>query len=98
MMAEIAATGAVGETRAARFAPLTDGSLWALALGLATLVIALHASGFDFAAPVQSLVPVADAISSAMAWFTGHFRGVFRAITWLFEWPLGWFRQLLLAL
>ena len=55
-------------------------------------------SGFDFAAPAQSLVPVADAISGAMAWFTSHFRAACRAITWLFQWPLGWFRQLLLAL
>ena len=98
MLAEFAATGAVSETREARFSPLTTGFLWVLALGLATLVLVLHASGFDFAAPAQSLVPVADAISGAMAWFTVHFRAACRAITWLFQWPLGWFRQLLLAL
>lgn len=96
-MAEIAATAAVTETRAAPAAPLTEGLLWALALTLAALVLALHAVGFDFAAPAQSLVPVADAISTAMAWFTAHFRAAFRAITWLFQWPLGWFRQVLLA-
>ena len=50
MLAEIAATGAVSETRAARFAPSPPDPCGHLALGLATLVLALHASGFDFAA------------------------------------------------
>ena len=48
-MAEIAATAAVAETRAAPAAPLTEGLLWTLALTVAVLVLALHAIGFDFA-------------------------------------------------
>ena len=91
-------TGGAAATRSSRPAVISERLLWAAALALAVLVIGLYALGFSFAAPSQSLIPVADAISAAMAWFTGHFRAAFRAITWLFEWPLGWFRQLLLAL
>jgi glycine betaine/proline transport system permease protein len=91
-------TGAAAAMRPPRAAVMSDASLWAAALTLAALVIALQVLDFAFDAPSQSLVPVADAISAAMAWFTGHFRAAFRAITWLFQWPLGWFRQLLLAL
>ncbi len=91
-------TGGAAAARSSRPAVIPERLLWAAALALAVLVIGLYALGFSFAAPSQSLVPVADAISAAMAWFTGHFRASFRAITWLFQWPLGWFRQLLLAL
>ena len=91
-------TGGDAAARPWRPAVVPEAWLWTGALALAALVIGLQVGGVSFTAPSQSLVPVADAISAAMAWFTSHFRSAFRAITWLFQWPLGWFRQLLLAL
>ena len=38
----------------------------------------------------RPLVPIAAWISAAIDWFTAHFRFLFRGITWLLDWPLGW--------
>src|SRR5262245_57335132 len=72
---------------------MTDRRLWAGAAALISLLLVLHALGFRVPSPTTPLIPVADAISVIMAWFTSHFRSAFRAITWIFAWPLGWLRQ-----
>jgi glycine betaine/proline transport system permease protein len=86
-----------GRFAAARQAARTDP--WLLLWGAAALaVIALLAAkqaGLLAPAPAEPLVPLAEWLSQAMAWFTGNFRGIFRGITWLLAWPLGWVRGLL---
>ena len=53
-------------------------------------------SGLLAPSPPAPLLPVAEWISAAMAWFTQQFRDFFRAITWLLGWPFGWIQSLLL--
>ena len=98
MLAEFAATGAVSETREARFSPLTTGCLVAVGAGARHPGARSPCERLRFCSAGAVPCSRGGRISGAMAWFTVHFRAAFRAITWLLQWPLGWFRQLLLAL
>jgi glycine betaine/proline transport system permease protein len=68
-------------------------------LGASLLVVVLIAVGpglpFVMDVPQTFVVPLAEWVSGAMAWFTDSFRGLFRATTWLMSWPLGWVRGFL---
>jgi len=63
------------------------------------LVVLLITAGpvmpFVMDVPQSFVVPLAEWVSAAMAWFTDSFRGLFRATTWLMSWPLGWVRGFL---
>lgn len=73
-------------------------SVWLAACAAVALTIVLSWTGTSFAPPEVAVVPLAEAISAAMSWFTAHFRPLFRAITWLLSWPLVGIRNLLQAI
>ena len=48
--------------------------------------------------PNAWVIPLGDAINAAMAWFVANFKWLFRALSWLLDWPMLWVQQLLHAL
>ena len=69
---------------------------WFVAAALVVLLIVAGPSlPFVMEVPQSFVVPLAEWVSAAMAWFTDNFRWVFRATTWLMSWPLGWVRGFL---
>ena len=70
------------------FARLT----WVVGIVVVASLLVLKAAAVSAPLPAAPVVPVADWISSAMAWFTAHFRELFRAITWALSWPFALIR------
>ena len=73
-----------------------EASLWLAAVAAIVVLLALKGAGLLAPSPPTPLLPVAEGISAAMAWFTQQFRDLFRAISWLVDWPFGWIRSALL--
>ena len=71
---------------------------WTILILSACLLLGLKQAGTLAPAPSASVVPLADWISVAMNWFTGHFTPLFREITWLLSFPFHWIRAVLLWL
>jgi len=47
------------------------------------------------APPPELLLPIADWVNLVADWFVGTFKWLFRAITWLLDWPLRWLQAIL---
>lgn len=70
------------------------GWRWAVAFGLVAAVFAAEVMNYVEVKPPAALLPLATWLSALIEWFTGSFRAVFRAVTWLLTWPLAVFRWL----
>ena len=84
------------ESRISAGRPLTierDAWLWLVVAAVVVVLLALKGAGLLAPSPPAPLLPVAEWISAAMAWFTQQFRDFFRAISWLLGWPFGWIRR-----
>lgn len=77
-------------------APGSGAAVWLVVAAAVALFLALHAAGLLAVTAPGVLVPVGQAISAAMAWFTQNFRDVFRIVSWLLGWPFEWIRAGLL--
>ena len=74
---------------------------WAwLVLGLLTLACfaALESAPWLKDYPDAWVVPLGDAINTAMEWFVDTFKWLFRGLSWLLGWPMTWVQWLLQAL
>src|SRR5688572_21553534 len=67
---------------------------WMLSLAVVALIFTVEALDFSFEPP-KALVPLAAWVLATTEWFTGNFRTLFRAVTWLLTGPLGIVRSVL---
>ncbi|MCZ6720059.1 MAG: ABC transporter permease subunit [Proteobacteria bacterium] len=74
-------------------------SVWIVTGGLAVLLFILSGQiDWMASAPKIPVLAVADWINLFMDWFVDNFRGLFKAISWALQGPMGWLRGLLLWL
>lgn len=76
--------------------PDSGAAVWGLVAAAVALLLTLHAADLLTTAAPATLVPVGNAISAAMGWFTQNFRGLFRTVSWLLGWPFDGIRAGLL--
>ena len=48
--------------------------------------------------PKDWVIPFADWMNYAMAWFVDNFKWLFRSFSWLLDWPMTWLREVLIWL
>lgn len=85
-------------TRRRRGLDLSDPTLqaWLMAAAVVVLVFALGGvAPWLTKLPPEFVIPLNAWITDGMGWFVGVFKPVFRAITWIADFPMSWLQGLL---
>lgn len=84
-----------------QFSSLDRKGLVSWLIVCAAVALSFHLAarhGFFFRIEEGHGMPIPEILDTGMDWFVSVFKAPFRLVSWLMEWPIGWFRALYLWL